>query len=152
MSGFANAGSGAERVGRAIPEAETVRAGARGFHAQRFRRSNAEVADVDAEAIDERRVAFEVGGGEREVPDQQTATLVDLRAIHAVVAFEIEPAIADLQIERRTVCAWAANAIARIGRERQFATNRFMFIAFSYFSSCGSRLEPWIATWQVVQF
>ena len=47
---------------------------------------------------------FEIGRTKREAADQQTVPLVDLRPVHVVAALEVEPAIADLQIERDRLC------------------------------------------------
>ena len=92
-------------------------------------------------------VAETVGEG----ADLKALALVDLVAEHLFVADDVGPAIAQLDVERNVLREGGAGQEERRKQGGEEESVGF-HLRPSYFSSFGDRLEPWTATWQVVQF
>ncbi|MCU0305239.1 MAG: hypothetical protein MUC56_14400 [Thermoanaerobaculales bacterium] len=115
-------------------------------------RGAAEARGVDAQPVGEPGVARTVDEVDRKVVEDHAVRLVDLRAVHALVALDIDLLVADLDVEgRRLGGCWQAGGHEDAGEGGDREVIEF-HRSTPYLSSSGDVFEPWTATWQVVQF
>ena len=123
---------------------------AAGLEAQLPGRTRADVGGVDVEVVEHRaeRALRRVVEGAQE----EALPVVDLRPVLALVAGHVDETVPDLEVERDGLAEERAGAHEKRqgGRGGGDEPGSFSHVDL-YFKSPGERLEPWTATWQLVQ-
>ena len=120
------------------------------LHPQLPRRPCADVGAVDVKVVEQavhRRLRRVVKRAQEEA-----GAVVDLRAVDLLVARDVDPPIAELQIEGDGLRGEPVRSRYRHGgRKSQGQVPATESHSVPYFSNCGDRFDPWTATWHVVQ-
>jgi hypothetical protein len=99
QEGIGERGQGAVEVRPAPGEREAVGIHLAGREAQHPGRARPDVRSVEVGVVEE--AVHRTGGVPGEHPQQNTGTVVDLRAVHLLVAGDVHEAIAELELGQR---------------------------------------------------